>query len=292
MLQDIAPHTFNNEYKQKSPSGSDFLIIVENHQVLMRLQEGGFSAPAFAEVLAHRPEAADEARYLFSIDDAGFFLASRKLLDVGVLLQEHEHKDYSFYSMRDLLDRPSWMAFAGAIALQLARWYRDNTYCGVCATPMDHCATERAVQCPHCGHMVYPKISPVIIVGITNGDELLLTKNASGVYKMYGLVAGFVEIGETLEQACEREVMEEVGLRIKNIRYYKNQPWPVTDSHLVGFYADVEGDPTVTLDQIELSEATWFSREDIPADNTNPMSLTGSMIGAFKDGTWPGAAVF
>lgn len=309
MLQDIAPHIFDNHYEARCPVAADRLIIVKDHQVLMRLDKGALELPTYGELLGFADSLASaalresapsvdstdplevtapspvETRFLFSIDEVGFFLASRDQERVKDFLEAHEGRDYQFYGARDLLAYASPFAFAGVTALQLARWYRTNTYCGVCATPLEHSSTERALSCPRCGHVEYPKIAPVVIVGIINGDELLLTKSALGEYKLYGLVAGFVEVGETLEQACEREVMEEVGLSIKNIRYYKTQPWSLTDSLLVGFYADVAGDPTVRLDEVELSEATWFARNDIPADNTNPMSLTGSMIGAFKEGS-------
>ena len=124
------------------------------------------------------------------------------------------------------------------------------------------------------------------MVGITNGDKLLLTKYSKGIYKRYGLVAGFVEIGETLEQTIQREVMEEVGLKVKNIRYYKNQPWAFSSSLLVGFFADLDGADIVTLDQNELSEAVWLSRTEIP-DNPIKISLANEMIEIFKHGLEP-----
>ena len=104
-----------------------------------------------------------------------------------------------------------------------------------------------------------------------------------GVYKKYALVAGFNEIGETLEDTVRREVMEEVGLKVKNIRYYKNQPWGLSSSLLVGFFAELDGQATVTLDTNELSEATWFKREDIREHNLS-ISLTQEMIEVFRRG--------
>ncbi|MCL2610926.1 MAG: NUDIX domain-containing protein, partial [Defluviitaleaceae bacterium] len=123
--------------------------------------------------------------------------------------------------------------------------------------------------------------SPVIIVGIIDGERILLTKYASG-YDRYALVAGFVEIGETLEDAVRREIKEEVGLNVCNIRYYKSQPWAFSQSLLMGFFADVYGDDNVTIDKRELSEATWFHREDIPKGYTT-ISLTWTMIEAFRN---------
>ena len=137
--------------------------------------------------------------------------------------------------------------------------------------------------CPSCGNTVYPKIAPAVIVAVTDGDKLLLTKYAGREYTRYALVAGYTEFGETLEETVRREVMGEVGLKVKNIRYYKNQPWAFSDSMLVGFFAELDGSPQIRLDETELSTAVWMKREDIPGDYTN-VSLTHEMILLFKHG--------
>ena len=118
---------------------------------------------------------------------------------------------------------------------------------------------------------------------MTNGDKILMSKYAGRAYKKYALLAGFTEIGETVEQTVAREVMEEVGLKVKNIRYYKSQPWAFSDTLLMGFYCDLDGDDTIILDQNELALAEWFSREDIP-EVTSMESLTNEMIIRFKNG--------
>ena len=124
--------------------------------------------------------------------------------------------------------------------------------------------------------------SPVI-VAVTNGDKLLLTRYANRPFRGYALIAGFVEIGETLEDTVHREVMEEVGVRVKNLRYYKNQPWAFTDTLLTGFYCELDGDPDITLDHNELCEGVWLSREEIPS-RENDVSLTAEMIERFRLG--------
>ena len=110
-----------------------------------------------------------------------------------------------------------------------------------------------------------------------------MSKYAGRAYKKYALLAGFTEIGETAEETVKREVMEEVGLKVKNIRYYKSQPWSFSDTLLMGFYCDLEGDGTITLDRNELALAEWFEREDIPEVTSNE-SLTNEMIMRFKNG--------
>lgn len=142
---------------------------------------------------------------------------------------------------------------------------------------------ERMMYCDKCRNMVYPKLSPAVIVGITDGNRLLMSQYAGREFKKYALIAGFAEIGESLEDTVRREVMEEVGLHVKNIRYYKSQPWSFTDSLLMGFYCDLDGDDRITLEEDELSLAKWIEREDIPTKPSRA-SLTNEMIMRFKNG--------
>lgn len=138
------------------------------------------------------------------------------------------------------------------------------------------------LYCENCHQMEYPKISPAVIVGVTDGNRILMSKYADRDYKKYALLAGFTEIGETIEETVKREVMEEVGLKVKNIRFYKSQPWSFTDTLLMGFFANLDGDSEITLDQEELALAEWFEREEIPVTERN-ISLTNEMILAFKN---------
>ena len=137
--------------------------------------------------------------------------------------------------------------------------------------------------CPDCGLIEYPKICPAVIVAVINGDKLMVTRYADRPFRGWALIAGFVEIGETLEDTVRREVMEEVGVKVKNLRYYKNQPWSFTDTLLCGFYCDLDGDDTVTLDTAELKEAHWLSREELPP-RQNEASLTAEMMERFRLG--------
>ena len=163
------------------------------------------------------------------------------------------------------------------------RWYETHRFCGRCGNPMVKDKKERMVKCSECGQMEFPKICPAVIVGITNGNRLLMTKYAHAEHKRYALVAGYAETGETIEETVAREVMEEVGLKVKNLRYYKSQPWSYSDSLLFGFFCEVDGDDTVVLDENELAIAEWFEREEIPVE-ANDISLTNEMIVAFKNG--------
>ena len=137
--------------------------------------------------------------------------------------------------------------------------------------------------CPACGNTEYPKICPAVIVAVTDGERILLARNAHGTYKRLALIAGFVEFGETFEDTVRREVMEEVGLRVKNIRYYKSQPWAFTDTEMIGFTAQLDGQGALTVQESELSEAGWYRRDEIPAADTT-ISIGQEMIERFRLG--------
>lgn len=172
-----------------------------------------------------------------------------------------------------------FVAFTGR---HLADWYTDVRFCGRCGAQTVHSRRERAVVCPACGKTFYPRIMPAVIVGVKNGEKLLLTRYRSGV-SYNALIAGFTEIGETAEETVRREVMEEAGVQVKNIRYVASQPWGIANDLLLGFYCELDGDETIHMDTQELKYAQWVRREDIrlqPDDS----SLTNEMMRRFKLG--------
>ncbi|PXV86240.1 NAD+ diphosphatase [Lachnotalea glycerini] len=276
MLQDIAPHIFNNQYMDKKPAKDDFIISIKEGTILVRRQEE-IKLPTFKDFVSKYFNIDKSAIYLFSIDEINFFLVNDRLIE-----EDNEFKYENLHKLRT--EKPMWMAFAAAVGGQLSLWYDSHKYCGRCAQKLVLHSTERALFCPNCSDIIYPTLAPSVIVAITNGNKLLMTKYAYGIYKNYALVAGYAEIGEDLEQTVRREVMEEVGLNVKNITYYKTQPWPFSGALLVGYFAEVDGDETVTLQESELSEATWFEREKIPK-SPSQISLTSEMIERFRNQT-------
>jgi NAD+ diphosphatase len=134
--------------------------------------------------------------------------------------------------------------------------------------------------------MIFPRINPAVITAVTDGDRLLLSRYAGRGYTSYALLAGYTEIGETIEQTVHREVMEEVGLKVKNLRYYKSQPWGVDGNILMGFFCDLDGDDTISIDETELSHAGWYDRHSLPAQDDG-FSLTREMIRIFSEGKEP-----
>ena len=145
---------------------------------------------------------------------------------------------------------------------ELIYWDQNTKYCGVCGFPMKM-HTDISKRCPNCGKEVWPTVATAIIVLIHRGDEVLLVHARNFKGNFYGLVAGFVETGETLEEAVHREVMEETGLTITNLRYFGSQPWPYPSGLMVGFTADyVSGD--IHLQREELSRGAWFTKDNLP----------------------------
>lgn len=266
MIQDIAPHRLRNEFSAgRLPSAEDRLLCFRENAVLsaaneLRLPRIGDFSPA-------------NLHYAFSLDGVPVWLTDEELPE-GEGWQYIDSKDYRSMTPRQI-------AFACTVGESLHRWYCANRYCGACRTALQDSKTERALVCPTCGAVRYPRINPAVIVAVTDGDRLLLTKYADRPFSRYALVAGFCEAGESAEDTVRREVWEEVGLRVKNLRYYKSQPWAVADDLLLGYFCEVDGRTTPTLRDGELKLAQWFDRESIPEDYSE-ISLTGEMIDRFR----------
>ncbi len=274
MLQDIMPHVYHNEMRFRQPEPGDF-VLHYREKGLLYLRE----TPDGIELPTLKRTGADEAQltYLFSIDDHAY-----DLLEGGGPLAETDGWHYAPAAQLRALE-PGEAMFAAAVGESLYRWYRHQRFCGACGARMEKSGTERAMVCPACGNTVYPKICPAVICAVYDGDRLLLTRYRGRAFQKYALIAGFHEIGETIEDTVRREVMEETGVRVKNLRFYKSQPWVYTDSLLMGFFAELDGPDKITMQEDELSEAAWFRRSDIPAEHSH-ISLTGEMIERFRQG--------
>ncbi|MHC1722054.1 MAG: NAD(+) diphosphatase [Aminipila sp.] len=304
MIQDIEPRKFDITYRDIGAEDKNYALLFNEEAVLMKQPEGQDKAAEFLTFeelknLGMVSEIQESATYLFSIDDNKYFLVNQQTMKLNVSKeavnckaelidwQGKENSDgkvlvwHSETLFRTLEQK--WLGFVGITAAQINRWLLNHKYCGRCGKPLQHSKTERSLVCETCKITEYPRISPAIIVGIVDEDKLLLTRYADRPYKRYALIAGFGEVGESLEATVQREVMEEVGLKVKDITYYKSQPWSFSDSLLVGFFARLDGDNAVTLEDGELAEGTWFSREEIPVNNEE-IALTAEMIRYFVAG--------
>ena len=283
MIQDIAPHVFHNEYRPQVQAADESPVLLFDGRSILVSYDGANASKACDD--------ADEVRfpqysmlkraglsliYAFAVDDTEYFLCP----DSGIVqLDGFEYIDIRKvrHSMSNVY---GMIAFTG---FHLNQWYVDSVHCGRCGGRSVHAQSERAMHCPVCNRNIYPRIMPAVIVGVTDpeNEKLLVTKYKGG-FKYYALVAGFTEIGETLEETVAREVMEETGLRVKNIRYYKSQPWGIANDILVGFYCDVDGSSQVKIDEDELKLAEWKSPEEIELQ-PDSYSRTNEMMKRFKD---------
>lgn len=271
MIQDIYPHKLDNQFRAEAVIGeNDYVVSFFGRAILVKKSEN-IQFPTYREL---RGEIGD-CVYLFSLDEDRFFLTG----EIKDIPKEYEYIEFN--QIRERKMGPDYMAYVSYTACHLNSWYNDTKYCGRCGSKMSHHATERAMKC-ECGYTDYPRIMPAVIVGVRNEDKILVTKYREG-YKHYALVAGFTEIGETVEETVTREVMEEVGLKVKNIRYYKSQPWGTAKDILLGFFCDVDGDDDISMDSNELKIAKWVSREEIELQPDN-YSLTNEMMSVFKNG--------
>ena len=271
MIQDIFPHVYDNAFSNKPAEAHDHILVFSKQGILCRLEDRVLTLPTLADL----GEAYAGSQNLFSIDTTGYYLYEGEAPEAV--------EGWTYENTRGLREfHLDEHVFAAAAAESLWRWYSANRFCGRCGEKMAHGTRERSQVCPVCGHTVYPKICPAVIVAVHSGDRLVLTKYAGRASQpRYALIAGFNEIGESIEDTVRREVMEEVGLRVKNLRFYKSQPWVFTDTLLMGFYAELDGDDTITLDQNELAVGVWLCRDEIPAGD-NGLSLTGEMIEYFR----------
>ena len=182
-------------------------------------------------------------------------------------LLEHESvpDGYQLIPIRELIQLWSTTEFLQASrAVQLLEWRRNHKFCSHCGHATEIHSKEYAMVCPACGYHQYPRVQPCVITIITKGDdELLFAKSAHNKSNMYGLIAGFVEVGETLEEAVQREAFEEVGVKLKNIRYMSSQPWPFPSNLMIAFHAEYDsGDIQLQLE--EISDAQFFKFDQLP----------------------------
>lgn len=286
MLQDLSFGKLENEYRNIAANGEDIVFCIRGGEILVCNRQGRISLPVCEEISrwtsgeSWHAWAEDHMQYIFRFQGKNCFLW---------LGTAGECVDSAYFytparTMRELGNND--LCFAAMTAWHLYNWYRVNRFCGNCGSRTAHDDRERMLRCPECGNMIFPRINPAVIVAVTDGDRLMLTKYAGRAFTRYALIAGFTEIGETLEQTVKREVMEEVGLQVKNIRYYKSQPWGVDGNILMGFYCDLDGDDTVTLDRKELAVAEWHHRSNLPAKDDG-FSLTREMIRVFEEGREP-----
>ena len=301
MIHEIEPKKFNPLYINRKIKDKDFLLNFEEDGILVKRKDGIISLPKcedFQEICGFAyDDIKDNAYYLFEISGEYFYEVPelpKKIKDVLTFYRKLDdlpektgNGDREFFYLRIHRFReldPVDMVFAGATGYHIRNWRKVSLHCGCCGAPTKRSETERAFVCTKCGYTTYPHIAPAVIVAITNGDKILLVRNLRRPKNVrLELISGYVEVGESFEHAVHREVLEEVGLKVKNVRFYKDQPWGISGAHMIGYVAEVDGDDTVTRQEDEISEARWYSREEVP-EYRNRLSVGSEMILKFREG--------
>lgn len=278
MIQDIKPNIFYGQFSLSIPKYDDVVFIFRNNTMLVKNTDNGeLNFLTYDKLMHISGNNRYKFKFLFRINETGYFeLEYDEIATVQIMKYGFEF--IKINDMREL--KPKVNIFAGASSWHLHKWYASHKFCGRCGTELDPDVKERMMECPECEEKYYPRINPAVIVGLKNGNKLMMTKYAGREYKKYALIAGFTEFGETIEETVAREVMEEVGIKVKNITYYKSQPWGFDSDLLLGFFCDADGDCTINMDEAELATAEWIDYKDIPKSDTG-LSLTSEMISEF-----------
>lgn len=233
-----------------------FQFLFQGSNLLVKKLDKGYAVPD-SEDLSYLENKITGKLYIGSMDGHSCYAARYP--------EESAIPDgMEFVGLRQLHGQiDSSMLQAAFRAVQIVAWDETHRFCGACGEATVKKADEHAKVCSKCGHLSYPRLSPAVIVAVTKGDQLLLARNKNFVTGMYSVLAGFVEAGETLEECVKREIREEAGIEVKNIRYFGSQSWPFPNSYMLAFTAEHEsGD--IVIDDNEIADARWFSVEEIP----------------------------
>ncbi len=259
----------------KPPSAhkiTDLWFIFNKGKLVTRVMEGRHHLPGSADLAAAGLKPTSE-RCLGHLD-------GRVCYGAELPQDSRMPENYRQTDLRALFGRVHedliWIA---GRANHLLHWQRIHRYCGQCGGPTRDKTDERALICPGCGLVNYPRLSPAVIVAVHRDDRILLGRNKRFRRPFYSVLAGFVEPGETLEACVEREIKEEVGISVKDIRYFGSQPWPFPDALMVGFTADYASGE-IEVDNVELGHADWFSKYDLPQIPPS-ISIARQLIDAF-----------
>ncbi len=231
-------------------------FIVSGYKLLVRVDDGIPRLPFLANINGLGLKTVREL-YLGELEGHPCRAVEAKKGDVPL-------KGMAFKPLRSLFSSlgETFFRLAG-LAVQLIEWDRTYLFCSKCGAGLKMRQDVRAKECSQCDFLVFPRISPAVIVAVQRDDRILLARSAHFAQGLYSVIAGFVEPGETLEEAVQREVKEEVGIEVKNIRYFGSQPWPFPDSLMVGFTAEYAGGE-IRIDGQEIVDAGWFKTEDFP----------------------------
>ena len=248
---------FKSAFKPpQSNDGEELWFILQEQKLLIRENKNGHAIPGSKDISAIKRHTSSP-QFLGSLDG--------KLCYAAEYPKEQPVSDpLCFKSLRSLFGRlEDELVMIAGLANQLVTWNKNHQYCGKCGSLTENKTDERAKTCPKCGLINYPRLSPAVIFAVIKDNQILLATSPRFKSEFYSVLAGFVEPGENLEECVQREVREEVGIEVKNIRYFGSQPWPFPDSLMIGFTCEyAQGE--IKADQTEILQAAWFEADNLP----------------------------
>ena len=263
---------FVSSADNQTDSDKSFHIVISDGEVL-----------SIDDASPWRPLIGDEFQWLDITKIASHYLGSVHGIPIycdEVDPDADEPQGYTFGTLWTFLGSVDEQTFnLIGKAKQIADWYQNHRFCGQCGKPTGDAEADRSRKCVDCGQMFYPRLSPSIIVLITRGEEVLLAKSVHAKGNFYSTLAGFVEPGESIEETVHREVMEEVGLKVKNLRYFKSQAWPFPNSLMLGFIADYDSGE-INIQEEEIADAQWFNYKSMP-NKPAMVSISGWLVDAY-----------
>ena len=256
----------------ESPAAGDYVFIFAKDNAVVSLQRPPDqfwlrheAEQAFGDVGVGAPLGywAGRPSYVVEVESQG--------------LNAMEHLSGNLYSLFGRVPDAVFAAYGRA--LQMLSWRRDHRFCGRCGAETMLTDGNKALACKACNHSSYPRLNPCVIVAVGKGEQLLLATAAGRATGFHSTLAGFIEPGESAEQAVIREVQEEVGISVTNVRYFTSQPWPFPSQLMLGFFAD-HADGDIVIDPTEIAHADWYSRDALPVIPP-PQSIAGQLIHQF-----------
>lgn len=254
----------------KSVNNNSWIFVIIGKKLLMFKEDGKIAIPGLKELKCIQLDT-ETLEYIGQYEEHDCFcIRMNELPELPENLVAIELMEVSKQT-----GNPDLFRLAGA-ANHILHWNSMNRFCGRCGSKMIEKKDERAKQCIECGNLVYPRISPAVITAVFRGDQILLAHNRNFRIGLYSLIAGFVEPGETLEQCVKREIMEEVGIKVKNVTYAGSQPWSFPDTLMVAFTAEYESGE-ISPDKVEIIDASWYRADNLP-DIPSTDSIAGRLI--------------
>lgn len=266
----IPAFTTSNDFNEEA-----WILILIEKKLLMKKVESKYEIPAVKDIKSIISDC-NHCVFIGKYDGHDCYsIRITQIMNLNEDLELVETKDITVFS-----GDPGLFLLAGT-ANHIVHWNSMNRFCGRCGSKTMDKKDERAKVCPDCGNIIYPRISPATITAVFRGNQILLAHNRNFKNDLYSLIAGFVEPGETLEQCVEREIKEEVGIQVKNIKYFSSQPWSFPDSLMMAFTAEYEsGD--LMIDNSEITDAGWYTADNLP-DIPSTDSVAGKIIRWYRE---------